>query len=74
MKHNPESFELDQEDIAKAISFWLNTTATYGTKSRTFKVDFKLEQKTHFPKDGPKDGMSDHIVTTIIKATATPNG
>ena len=69
MIRTPESFELTQEDIERAITYWINMTGS-NAQSRSFKIDFKTETKLIDPVPGARrDGKSDWA-TTVVTAVA----
>lgn len=70
MKRIPEAFELDQEDIAAAITEWLRYKYAVGDKNASYAVTFTTEEVTMPTPPGTlSGGMSDNR-KLVIKAKA----
>lgn len=73
MKTVPRSFELDEEDIKKAIAYYLHLA--FDAKDISHEdIQFKVTRKQEPPKSGPMGGMADWIETEVITATAKCGG
>lgn len=65
MKKVPESFELDEEDIKAAISYWLALTQT-ASGNQKYDVTFSVDRVSKSPPPGaPVGGMGDYSVQQI---------
>lgn len=75
MKKIPESYELTEEDIKEAITYWLNNHEEYGSEVEDFDftVTLKTEERRVPPPGGHRGGMSDDVVMTIVSAVAVKN-
>lgn len=60
MKKVPEAFELTEEDIKQAITYWLALAHSRSGKSE-FDITFSVDRVAHAPPPGaPVGGMGDY--------------
>ena len=73
MKRIPEKFELSEEDIRSAISYWLKLA--HGVDSKTeLDIQFSVDRVAVAPPSGaPVGGMSD-FTKQAISAVAAKKG
>lgn len=72
MKRIPEQFELDEDDLVEAVTYWLNHTQfDEDDDGNDFDITFKVEQvQIPPPASAIRGGMTDPIIKNVFSATA----
>ncbi len=64
MKKIPEAFELTEEDITEAITFWLNEYHT-DEAGNDFEVSFLVKEKVLNYGGGMQDATTKNVITAL---------
>lgn len=73
MERVPEKFLLDEDDLREAISEWLNEHHQ-DSYNHDYTIEFKVDKKESYPKNGPIGGMSEPVITYVVSAVAQVDG